>query len=57
MLQTPQSVLDYSPKLYPVPMSPSYALLAKVWLWPSDDDDDDDYAMTLMDTRCDQDVM
>ena len=23
-------------------MSLSYALLAEVWLWPSDDDDDDD---------------
>ena len=40
-LRTPQSVLDYSPDLYPVPMSPTYALLAKIWLWPSNDDDDD----------------
>ena len=23
-------------------MSPTYALLAEVWLWPSHDDDDDD---------------
>ena len=22
-------------------MSPTYALLAKIWLWPSNDDDDD----------------